>query len=108
MNQPMDFEIPATVRDLASKSVDQAREAYNRFLEAARQAHDRSSPSQRVCRITPGPRTAKSSCKYPGSVQTLPSGCRRPELTFRLLLATLIRGVRRNAIFFADMFPTMV
>jgi phasin len=40
MNQPMDFEIPATVRDLASKSVDQAREAYNRFLEAARQAHD--------------------------------------------------------------------
>ncbi len=40
MNQPMDFEIPATVRDLASKSVDQAREAYNRFLEATRQAHD--------------------------------------------------------------------
>ena len=40
MNQPMDFEIPATVRDLASKSVDQAREAYNRFIEAARQAHD--------------------------------------------------------------------
>ena len=40
MNQTLDFEIPATVRDLASKSVDQAREAYNRFLEAARQAHD--------------------------------------------------------------------
>ncbi len=40
MNQPLDFEIPATVRDLASKSVDQAREAYNRFLEAARQAND--------------------------------------------------------------------
>ena len=40
MNQTMDFEIPATVRDLASKSVDQAREAYNRFIEAARQAHD--------------------------------------------------------------------
>jgi phasin len=40
MNQPMDFEIPASVRDLASKSVDQAREAYNRFLEATRQAHD--------------------------------------------------------------------
>ena len=40
MNQPMNFEIPATVRDLASKSVDQAREAYNRFIEAARQAHD--------------------------------------------------------------------
>jgi phasin len=40
MNQTMDFEIPASVRDLASKSVDQAREAYNRFLEAARQAQD--------------------------------------------------------------------
>ncbi len=40
MNQAMDFEIPSTVRDLASKSVDQAREAYNRFIEAARQAHD--------------------------------------------------------------------
>ena len=40
MNQPLDFEIPASVRDLASKSVDQAREAYNRFIEAARQAHD--------------------------------------------------------------------
>jgi phasin len=40
MNQPMDFEIPATVRDIAAKSVDQAREAYNRFIEAARQAHD--------------------------------------------------------------------
>ena len=40
MNQPMDFEIPASVRDLASKSVDQAREAYNRFIEATRQAQD--------------------------------------------------------------------
>ncbi len=40
MSQQMDFEIPASVRDLASKSVEQAREAYNRFLEASRQAHD--------------------------------------------------------------------
>jgi hypothetical protein len=40
MSQPIDFEIPSSVRDLASKSVDQAREAYNRFIEAARQAHD--------------------------------------------------------------------
>ncbi len=40
MNQPMDFEIPSSVRDIAAKTVDQAREAYNRFLEAARQAHD--------------------------------------------------------------------
>ena len=54
MNQPMDFEIPATVRDLASKSVDQAREAYNRFLEAARQAHDVVTKSTDV--ITNGAR----------------------------------------------------
>ena len=54
MNRPMDFEIPATVRDLASKSVDQAREAYNRFLEAARQAHDVVTKSTDV--ITNGAR----------------------------------------------------
>jgi phasin len=40
MNQQIEFEIPVSVRDLASKSVEQAREAYNRFLEATRQAHD--------------------------------------------------------------------
>lgn len=40
MTQPLDFEIPASVRDLAAKSVDQTREAYNRFIEAARQAQD--------------------------------------------------------------------
>jgi phasin len=48
MNQTMDFEIPASVRDLASKSVEQAREAYNRYLEAARQAHDVVSRSTDV------------------------------------------------------------
>lgn len=40
MTQPLDFEIPASVREIASKSVDQARDAYNRFIEASRQAHD--------------------------------------------------------------------
>jgi phasin len=45
MNQTMDFEIPASVRDLASKSVEQAREGYNRFIEAARQAHEMVSKS---------------------------------------------------------------
>jgi phasin len=54
MNQTMEFEIPASVRDLASKSVDQAREAYNRFLEAARQAHDVVMKSSDV--ITSGAR----------------------------------------------------
>jgi phasin len=54
MNQTMEFEIPSTVRDLASKSVDQVREAYNRFLEAARQAHDVVMKSSDV--ITSGAR----------------------------------------------------
>ena len=54
MNQTREFEIPASVRDLASKSVDQAREAYNRFLEAARQAHDVVMKSSDV--ITSGAR----------------------------------------------------
>ncbi|WP_127075946.1 phasin family protein [Rhodomicrobium lacus] len=40
MTQPLDFEIPSSVRDLAAKSVEQTREAYNRFIEAARQAND--------------------------------------------------------------------
>jgi phasin len=48
MNQAMDFEIPASVRDIASKSVEQAREAYNRFLEASRQAQDILGKSQDV------------------------------------------------------------
>lgn len=48
MNQPIDFEIPSSVRDLASKSVDQAREAYNRFIEAARQAHNVVTKSSNV------------------------------------------------------------
>jgi phasin len=54
MNQTLEFEIPASVRDLASKSVDQAREAYNRVLEAARQAHDVVMKSSDV--ITSGAR----------------------------------------------------
>ena len=54
MNQTLEFEIPASVRDLASKSVDQAREAYNRFIEAARQAHDVVMKSSDV--ITTGAR----------------------------------------------------
>ncbi len=40
MTQTLDFEIPATVREAASKSVEQAKEVYNRFADAARQAQD--------------------------------------------------------------------
>lgn len=48
MNQTMDFEIPSSVRDLASKSVEQAREAANRLLDASRQAHEVVSKSTDV------------------------------------------------------------
>jgi phasin len=54
MNPTIDFEIPATVRDLASKSVDRAHETYNRFMEAARQAHEMLSKSSDV--VTSGAR----------------------------------------------------
>lgn len=63
MNQPIDFEIPASVRELASKSVDQAREAYNRFLEASRQAQDAISKSSDV--MTSGVREmSEKAAKY--------------------------------------------
>lgn len=40
MNQPIDFEIPANVREVAGKSVEQAKEAYYRMAEATKQAQD--------------------------------------------------------------------
>lgn len=43
-----DFEIPTTVRDMAGKSVDQAKDAYARFVDAARQAQDMVSKSTEV------------------------------------------------------------
>lgn len=38
MNDAMNFEIPASVRQLAEKSVEQSKQAYDRLMEAARQA----------------------------------------------------------------------
>lgn len=38
MNQTVDFEIPATVREAISKSVEQAKDAYVRLADAGRQA----------------------------------------------------------------------
>jgi phasin len=43
-----DFEIPTTVREIAGKSVDQAKDAYSRFVDAARQAQDMVSKSTEV------------------------------------------------------------
>lgn len=40
MNQAIDFEIPSSVREIATKSVEQSRDAYNRFVDATRQAQD--------------------------------------------------------------------
>lgn len=48
MTQAIDFEIPASVREIASKSVEQARDAYNRFVDATRQAQDIASRSAEV------------------------------------------------------------
>lgn len=48
MNQAMDFEIPSSVRDLAAKSVDQVREAYIRFADAAKQTQDMLAKSTDV------------------------------------------------------------
>ncbi|MGE5513568.1 MAG: phasin family protein [Bacteroidota bacterium] len=39
------FEIPEAVRELAERNVEQARSAYNQFLEMARQAQDMVSKS---------------------------------------------------------------
>jgi phasin len=41
----VDFEIPAPVREIASKSVEQARDVYNRFADGARQAQELVSRS---------------------------------------------------------------
>jgi len=40
------FEIPEAVRELAERNVDQARSAYNQFMEMARQVQETLSKSQ--------------------------------------------------------------
>jgi phasin len=48
MQYTPEFEIPTTVREIAGKSVEQAKDAYGRFAEAARQAQDMVSKSTEV------------------------------------------------------------
>ena len=48
MQYTPEFEIPSTVREMAGKSVEQAKDAYGRFVEAARQAQDMVSKSTEV------------------------------------------------------------
>jgi phasin len=39
------FEIPQSLRDLAARNVDQAKQAYDRFIDATRQAQEMMSRS---------------------------------------------------------------
>ncbi len=48
MQYTPEFEIPSTVRDMATRSVDQVKDAYGRFVDAARQAQDMVSKSTEV------------------------------------------------------------
>jgi phasin len=48
MNQAGNFEIPAPVRQMAEKSVEQTKEAYDRMMEAARQAQGMFASSSDV------------------------------------------------------------
>jgi phasin len=43
-----EFEIPAPVREIATKSVEQAKDAYSRFADAAKQAQDMIAKSTEV------------------------------------------------------------
>lgn len=43
-----EFEIPSSLRDIASKTVEQAKDAYGRFVDAARQTQDMVSKSTEV------------------------------------------------------------
>lgn len=45
MTQNPAFEIPSAMRDMAERNVEQARNAYGQFLEAARQAQELVSRS---------------------------------------------------------------
>ncbi len=40
MKSPVDFEVPEAVRQMAEKNVEQARGAYDQFMDMARQAQD--------------------------------------------------------------------
>jgi phasin len=48
MQYTPEFEIPSSVREIASRSVEQVKDAYGRFVEAARQAQDMMAKSTEV------------------------------------------------------------
>lgn len=48
MNDANNFDIPAPVRQMAEKSVEQTKEAYDRLMDAARQAQGMFASSSNV------------------------------------------------------------
>jgi phasin len=48
MKSPTDFEVPEAVRQLAEKNVEQARGAYDQFMEMARKAQETINQSSVV------------------------------------------------------------
>ncbi len=48
MQYTPEFEVPSSVREIASRSLDQVKDAYGRFVDAARQAQDVVSKSTEV------------------------------------------------------------
>lgn len=48
MQYTPDLEIPSTLRDIAARSVEQAKEAYTRFVDATRQTQDMVTKSTEV------------------------------------------------------------
>lgn len=48
MQYTPEFEVPASVREVAGKSVEQMKEAYNRFVDAAKQTQDMVGKSTEV------------------------------------------------------------
>lgn len=48
MQYTPEFEVPSSVREMTARSVDQAKDAYGRFTDAARQAQDMVSKSTEV------------------------------------------------------------
>ena len=57
MSDKPQFEFPEAVRELAERNVEQARSAYNQFIDMARKVQDTLSASHGVmtsCRATSG------------------------------------------------------
>ncbi len=48
MQYTPEFEIPSTVRDMATRSVEQVKDAYGRFADASRQTQDMVAKSTEV------------------------------------------------------------